>query len=612
MGGTSLTVPKEDRDVGHRQREREGQGQTSEAAETGAGGPAGAAPPATGGPGVAPWWEAVPGRFDAELEALRQAGIPFQLRQAEKDAGVIVLDLAVTIKGAETPLVARYPDTFPYLRPEVYAPTLELSRHHNPFQKNLCLLGRRSDLWTPQMDLAELVTNQLTKVIDATDAESPAAATEIEEHQGEPISAFYPFEESSACVLDGSWNIPSGLDRGTAKIAFSVGSNGLRATVLELRDPWRTALAQLPWQADLRNLHVGDFRWVKLPRAIRAGTPAAFERELRQLMPHLGKRQSTHGLDLILVLYPEELEWRSEGLGWLLVAREKQPSKGRVVADKVHLVRAARAGAADFAARVPEVAAMRNVAVGIFGLGCVGAPIALDLARASAKALLITDDDFVEAGTAVRWPFGISTVGLAKVDAVAQFVNANYPLTSVRGFKHRIGTPPGTSPLRDRDVLNDIFGTADLILDATAEFGVQRLLSDLALDREIPYIGVYATHGGYGGEVMRLVKGRTGCWMCLALHRADGTIPGPVSKPGEWAQPPGCAAPTFSGGSWDLTEMSLAAVRMAVGTIVGGDDDYEWDVGVLSLRAADGRRIAPQWQTFSLAPHPNCTGCKAL
>ena len=610
MGRTSLIVPQEDRDAG--QGKREGQGQTAETAKAGTGGSAGAAAATTGGPGVAPWWEAVPGRLDAELGALRHAGIPFQLRQEEKDAGAIVLDLTAMIKGAETPLVARYPDTFPYLRPEVYAPALDLPRHQNPFQKNLCLLGRRSDLWTPQMDLAELVTTQLTRVIQATDADSAAAAVELEEHQGEPISAFYPFGESSACLLDGSWNIPSGLDRGTARIAFTIRSNALRATVLELRDRSQATFAQLPWQPDLTSLHVGDFRWVKLPHAIRAGTPEAFDRELRHLMPHLGKRQALHDFDLILVAYPEELDWRSEGLGWLLIARAKQPSKLRILPDKVHLVRAARAGAADFAARVPEVTAMRNVAVGIFGLGCVGAPITVDLARASARALLLTDDDFVEAGTTPRWPFGLSAVGLPKVDAVDQFVKANYPLTHVRRFKHRIGAPPGTSPLRDRDVLNDVFGAADLVIDATAEFGVQRLLSDLALEREIPYIGVYATHGGYGGEVMRLVKGRTGCWMCLALHRADGMIPTPISKPGEWAQPPGCAAPTFTGGSWDLTEMSLAAVRMAVGTICGGDDDYDWDVGVLSLRAENGRRIAPQWQTFRLTPHPNCTGCRAL
>jgi hypothetical protein len=140
---------------------------------------------------------------------------------------------------------------------------------------------------------------------------------------------------------------------------------------------------------------------------------------------------------------------------------------------------------------------------------------------------------------------------------------------------------------------------------------VQRLLSDLAFHRELPYIGVHATHGGYGGEIMRLVKGRTGCWMCLALHRADGTIPNPPSKPGDWSQPPGCAAATFTGASWDLSEMSLATVRMVIGTAVGGNEDHDWDVGILSLRDDAGRRTAPQWQTFTLRPHPNCVGCKA-
>src|SRR5579864_9007258 len=59
-----------------------------------------------------------------------------------------VLDLLVdTDDVGPVELRAEFPDFYPYVRPEVYATTLDLERHQNPFGKNLCLLGRRSDVW---------------------------------------------------------------------------------------------------------------------------------------------------------------------------------------------------------------------------------------------------------------------------------------------------------------------------------------------------------------------------------------------------------------------------------------------------------------------------------
>ncbi len=75
-------------------------------------------------------------------------------------------------------------------------------------------------------------------------------------------------------------------------------------------------------------------------------------------------------------------------------------------------------------------------------------------------------------------------------------------------------------------------------------------------------------------------------------------------------QPRGCADPTFTGAGFDVAEVALNGVRLAVSTLAGGlgdaYPDAEWDVAIISFRDEHGRRIAPRWQTFKLRRHPRC------
>ena len=75
--------------------------------------------------------------------------------------GTLALDVSVNLGQDTLQLVAKYPDSYPYLRVEVYAPTLSLRWHQNPYAKNLCLLGRHSDAWSIDDTLAGVLTSQL-------------------------------------------------------------------------------------------------------------------------------------------------------------------------------------------------------------------------------------------------------------------------------------------------------------------------------------------------------------------------------------------------------------------------------------------------------------------
>ena len=108
---------------------------------------------------------------------LRRDGINFEQRAEDFARGILVLDFIVPIENdAPIALVAAFPDLYPYVRPEVYAPALDLARHQNPFGKNLCLLGRRSDAWLPEMTLADLIREQLAKVPPTRNRDAPSRA----------------------------------------------------------------------------------------------------------------------------------------------------------------------------------------------------------------------------------------------------------------------------------------------------------------------------------------------------------------------------------------------------------------------------------------------------
>lgn len=280
-----------------------------------------------------------------------------------------------------------------------------------------------------------------------------------------------------------------------------------------------------------------------------------------------------------------------------------------------YLARSSRAGPADVIARVPELRNLPQRTVALFGLGALGAPAALELARAGVGELRVVDPDSLEAGNIVRWPLGMTTVGLRKAESIFGFINANYPYTEVIGHGLQVGA--SRLPVDDQqpsqvDTLHQILDGADLLFDATAEPGVWHVLSDLASERQIPYVHVWATPGAWGGAVARVLPDQRGCWVCIEHHYNDGTFPAPPADPTGEIQPSGCADPTFTGANFDLQIVSMLAVRLAIATLCrgvdGGYPDMPWDVLVLELRDETGTP-AVQVHPHRLDAHPACGRC---
>jgi molybdopterin/thiamine biosynthesis adenylyltransferase len=268
------------------------------------------------------------------------------------------------------------------------------------------------------------------------------------------------------------------------------------------------------------------------------------------------------------------------------------------------------------AARIPELAPLREKTVSVFGLGALGAPGVLELARAGVGELRLLDCDIVDAATSVRWPFGFAAAGLPKAQVIQDFIRRNYPFTRVLGIQHRLGGVRSgfeNSP-SDHEVVERMTAGTSIILDATAEVGVQHFLSDLASDLGVPFVSVDATYGAWGGSICRIRPERTrGCWMCYRAACLDGTIVTPPANPIEEVQPAGCADPTFTGTSFDLGIVALSAIRVVISTTcegsIAGYPQCNWDVITVSFRDQSGEFVLPRFEGYSLNPHGRCPRC---
>ena len=94
-----------------------------------------------------PWWEKYDGLLEDEIRLLEKAGFRCTDDKELKQRGLLSLQLVGNVAGERRRLNARYPEHYPYFRPEVFTDDVRLEHHQNPKAGNLCLLERSTDVW---------------------------------------------------------------------------------------------------------------------------------------------------------------------------------------------------------------------------------------------------------------------------------------------------------------------------------------------------------------------------------------------------------------------------------------------------------------------------------
>jgi molybdopterin/thiamine biosynthesis adenylyltransferase len=564
------------------------------------------------------WTALEPERFEYEVAAMR--GIGFDLDEHERQStGRVVFRGEIEWRGQAISLTVVYPDTFPYFRPEVVAAGLALGRHQNPYEGHLCLLDRSTRAWNTTDTGAWLVAHQVPYLLDLIDAGGERLAAE-EAPQGEPMSRYFRPRRGSVVFVDEPMlHLPRDVLTGAARIAIGRGETleqVIRCCLTRVAGPTGAELARVAGPLAKRfDQESFAIRWARLPQLPPGGNEArdllAAARQVERFQEPRWIRVRDGHIAVTAILVEEEIRQGETGDAWLFAVQTRGRGQQR---EEAYVARGERFAEADLSERIPALRGMQQRRVALAGLGALGAPVALELARAQVGELRMLDHDVVEAGTIVRWPYGVHAVGHPKAAVLAHTIEADFPYTAVKPLQARIGeiSAPGTEMLKtELDGLDsDFLGGTDLLVDATAEIGVQHLLSRLAATRDLPQIYVWATEGGLGGAVARVVPGETGCWHCLQLHLDDGGIPLPPSDATGTRQPRGCGSPTFAATSFDALTIVAQAMRVIAGTLLGGRrDDASADVWICSQPPIAEGIGAPSWTGHELTIHASCPAC---
>ena len=576
-----------------------------------------------------PWFEAYPKRLEDELQALESFGIKWSPDEAAKQQGVIVLELSVPadVTGdGDLDLVAIYPDSFPYYRPEVFARSLELPRHQQPFAKNLCLLGRSTIQWDVDSTLAELLAEQLPEALRAGAVTDPHLLASDPAEQAEPFSDYYTYWPSSCILVDSRMQVPP--DHRAGRLVLGLERNctlNVRGSLLEIQGPNRLSITRTSGTMRTRFPKRHGFRWIRLDHPLPYGRPspeleAWLQSEHPDVLVERSHWKPVQGglVHIVGFLFPEERAPGHLEDGWLFLVLTC-PTGAR----DAHWYYA-RTGFYDrryLFTRIPELGFMPDMTVSLVGLGCLGASIALELARAGVGTLRMMDGGCVDPGSTVRWPLGLTAVGCYKTQTIADHIATEFPLTKPEPINWKLGqirdqAVDGARP--EWELVSQLVASTNLVIDATAEFGVHHHLSDVAREQGVPYLTVSGVEGGWGGEIYRLVPGRTeGCWVCLQYWMRDKAVPEPAAPPegSGTVQPAGCANPTYTGAGFDLGQIALAAVQLAVSTLsmgrTGQYPDPDWDYVIMSRRDVNGALTVPTWKTGQISTHPDCPICNA-
>lgn len=559
--------------------------------------------------------------MEGQVEAFRRAGLEFRLlEELLHEAEIVAFRGRLRLEGSErrTAAIVIYPPGF-HLgeHPTVIAPNLDVGRHRTPHGE-LCLDHAAPGAREP-MSGAEAVLRAERlwwlwendrKQLEAEEADVP-----------EPWAAYIHHEPDSAVAL-ADLDIPANAQSGVVELRLS-SLQPLRGAVrtvrvlkpsiarvdggaavqvlggdLELSGPWRR-LTKRPPLCDAQ----GACDWVLLQHGGMLRDAAL---ELRGTDPDTPY--------LLAFVYPDEGPGRNETHdAWLFVAIRQS--------GRFELPRPFAIERADSWQRQPEMAELEGKRAAIVGLGALGSQIASLLARSGVGSFTLIDSDLFMPGNHVRHDLDLSAIGQDKVGALRERILRLSPWARVDAYASRLGTLAVDSPFsglqRVHDALADRLGSADLIVNATAETSAGSCISATAAEASTPALHVWVSAGAWGGRILVQSAGKSACSDCIGVWQGERTAPPPEPVPAlsqeprtRAAQELGCADATFTGAGFELASAAAAAARIATQELLQGEGypPRTFDLATLTFR--DRSRALPAATYTSLPPHPGCDTCR--
>lgn len=569
------------------------------------------------------WFEDDPARLAEEQYAYERRGLQFVLNEDLLKARVVVFEGSILVGGREMPLNVVYPPGFPFVRPEVISPTTSLSRHQNPISKHLCLLPNEDDAWDFDMTGADMVEQTILLMQDS--AEGPEAVAENEVSAPEPQVTYLAELFRGALIISEDFQ------------AISTGAKGDFSILVASWEPTRALLARATVYEGSKTInHVApealtsfyqpgvrlDGVWAKavgFPPPGASSSFSALRRWALQSCPDLKRvrgvrnkhQKAVSDVELLAVVFTDEGPSRGQTHETWIVLASWRDEKG-VRYEQV--IRPALLTEQDRFSRAPELAPLARKRVVIMGLGAVGSTIAVQLGRAGIGLLSLFDYDVVEPPNLVRHEADLLDIGMSKVDVVASRVRRANPFTQVQYGSGIFGKVDLIDPRRSVDqleVMSNIIADHDIIVMATGGGGINHLVSRIGLHADRPVVFAWVTNGAWGGRVLRMIPGQTGCYECAALSLPIMEPASDPDTPAVFAR--GCGYPSFTGAGFDVASISLIATRLVVQTLLRGEvnayPDALYDHVIWQGRSSLSSDALPQIHHYKVERQERCAAC---
>jgi hypothetical protein len=603
-----------------------------------------------------PWWETYPTVLEAEVASLEHLGGRPPVLDEKLLEHSRIRQYKVLYDGAADgafELIVTYSDFHPFFGPTV-STDHRFGNHQEPFGGRLCLLRGGTAEWDIGETAGEMIADQMPKLLrdrrDVAVAESdplpPVGPDGGTTPHVEPYVGYYSYGESAVVRVDGGWPELVESDHGLLTLGLEATDPAhLRAVVLAIADAAGATVREFDAAVRPSFGTIIKARWCRLEeRPAGDGAPAVlqavfasrpdFARPVMQKVPG-GE------IDVVGIVFEDDIDADlatgavRRGDAWMFVVRPRGTAPvaatprnrrggGRTTVGSAelvppYLVRAMRAGRSDVASRILTLHPLADKTIAVLGTGAIGAPSVIEFAKAGVGTLRTVEYDMLEAGNAVRWPYGFIHAGHGKLTVLHSQLVQHWPYTKSQPCGMCLGHPrsnPADEP--QWELLDKVLDGVDLIYDSSAEPGVNDFLSTLALERGVPYIVVSATEGGWGGYVARVSPNAgEACWRCILEHFTDNPSllpprdPDPATK-SVW--PAGCTDPTFTGTGFDVGSMANAGVRLAVATLTDGTagsyPPARWNYARYSFRD-ETSTLAGGAECHLLDRHPRCRRCSS-
>ena len=147
--------------------------------------------------------------------------------------------------------------------------------------------------------------------------------------------------------------------------------------------------------------------------------------------------------------------------------------------------------------------------VALIGLGSLGAPVALDLARCGVGQFVVIDPDRLDTSNISRHPCGfIRNIGKFKTDLLGNDILDINPRAVVH--RHRLKVDWNTA-----EQVRKIIEHADIVIVTADGPGVVSVMNKLCLEEGIGFLWSGCFRRAYGGQILKIDPGETACYECF-------------------------------------------------------------------------------------------------